>query len=150
MNLATVEAFPSSPNHLTLSTRLLCELGNSHSKLRATTQRSGSAVMVYAGGEIDACNEATWRHLLSESAAAVSPPGILVIDTSGLDFMGCCAFSVLADEVHACRRRGIELCLVSVQPVVPRILEACEMSDRLPVYPTVDAALAADIAAPVL
>lgn len=141
MTLATADTFSSHPNHLTLSTRLLRELGNIRSKLRATTQRSGSAVMVYAGGEIDACNEDTWRHLLLEAAAAVTPPGILVIDTNGIDFMGCCAFAVLADEVELCRRRGVELRLASCQPVVSRIVEACGLSDVLPVFPTVDFAL---------
>jgi anti-anti-sigma factor len=152
MNLATAEPFASSPNHLALSTRLLSELGNAHSKLRAIVQRAGSAVMVYAGGQIDACNESTWRHLLAEAAAAVSPPGTLVIDTGGLDFMGCCAFSVLADEVDAGRHRGIELCLVSCQPIVPRILEACGLREVLAVHPSVDSALAATVgaAAPIL
>jgi anti-anti-sigma factor len=147
MNLATADFFLSSPNHLTLSTRLLSELGNSHSKLRATTQRSGSAVVVYAGGEIDACNESTWRRLLAEAATAVTPPGTLVIDTSGLGFMGCCAFSVLADQVEACGRRGIELCLVSCQAEVPRIVEACGLHALLTVHPTVDSALATEIGA---
>ncbi len=141
MTLAPAEPFPSSPNHLILSTRLLRELGKLHSKLRATTQRSGSAVMVYAGGEIDACNEDIWRHLLMEAAAAVTPPEILVVDLSGLDFMACCAFSVLADEMELCQGRGIELRLVSCQPVVARIVEACGLRAVLPVYPTVDAAL---------
>ena len=141
MTLAPAEAFRSTPYHLMLSTRLLAELGNAHSKLRATTQRDGSAVIVYAGGEIDACNEDTWRHLLVEAAAAVSAPGILVIDASGLDFMGCCAFSVLADKLDVCRQRGVDLRLVSCQPAFRRIVEACGLGDVLPVYLSVDSAL---------
>lgn len=141
MTLAPADAFPTIPNHLTLSPRLLSELGNAHSKLRATTQRSGSAVMVYAGGEIDACNEDIWRHLVVEAAAVVTPPGVLVIDTNGIDFMGCCAFSVLADELESCRMRGVELRLVSCQPAISRIVAACGLGDRLPVFPSVDSAL---------
>jgi anti-anti-sigma factor len=124
-----------------LSTRLLAELGNAQSKLRATTQRDGSAVIVYAGGEIDACNEDTWRHLLVEAATTVTAPGILVVDTSGLDFMGCCAFSVLADELDLCRQRGVELRLVSCQPAFKRIVEACGLGGVLPVHSSVDSAL---------
>jgi anti-anti-sigma regulatory factor len=77
-----------SCNHLMLSSRLISELAQARSTLRMTTERSGLAVIVTAGGELDASNEATWRRLLSEAAAAAGPPGPLVIDTSGLDFMG--------------------------------------------------------------
>jgi anti-anti-sigma factor len=140
MSLATAEPLPS---HLMLSTRLCHELGDAHSTLRATAQHNGSAVMVYAGGEIDACNERTWRRLLGEAAAAAAPPGPLVIDTSGVDFMACCAFAALADEADRCRRRGVDLRLVSRQPAVARIVATCGLSHLLAVHPTVDSAASA-------
>jgi anti-anti-sigma factor len=139
MRLATVEPFST---HLMLSTRLCYALGDPHSTLRATTDRRGPAVLIHAGGEIDGCNERTWRQLLEEAAAAVTPPGPFVVDVSGLDFMGCCAFAALADEAERCRDRGVELRLLSPQPIVARIVEACGLSRMLSVYPTVDAALA--------
>ena len=83
-----------------LSSRLISELAQARSTLRATTERSGSAVIVSAGGELDASNDATWRRLLSEASAAAGPPGPLVIDISGLDFMGCCAYAALAEEAE--------------------------------------------------
>ncbi|OBI64425.1 anti-sigma factor antagonist, partial [Mycobacterium sp. E796] len=92
--------------HLSLSTRLVHELGDPHSTLRATTDRNGAAVIINAGGEIDACNEHTWRLLVGEAASIVIPPGPFVIDVSGLEFMGCCAFAVLAEEAKRCRERG--------------------------------------------
>jgi anti-anti-sigma factor len=125
-----------------LSTRLVYELGDPHSTLRATTDRNGAAVLINAGGEIDACNEHTWRHLVSEAANVVIPPGPFVVDVTGLDFMGCCAFSVLADEAHRCRERGIELRLVSREPIIARIVDACGLGGMLPIYPTADTALA--------
>jgi anti-anti-sigma factor len=125
-----------------LSTRLVYELGDPHSTLRATTDRSGPAVLIHAGGEIDACNERTWRQLLNEAAAVVTAPGPFVVDVSSLDFMGCCAFAALADAAERCRGRGLELRLVSHQPIVARIVESCGLSRMLPIYPTVDAALA--------
>ena len=140
--MSPVIAEPISRPHLMLSTRLVYELGDPHSTLRATTDRRGPAVLINAGGEIDACNEHTWRHLVSEAASVVTPPGPLVVDVTGLDFMGCCAFSVLADEAQRCRRHGIELRLVSRQPIVARIVDACGLSGTLPIYPTTDSALA--------
>jgi anti-anti-sigma factor len=125
-----------------LSTRLVSELGDSRSTLRATTDRSGAAVIISAGGEIDACNERTWRHLVREAASVVIPPGPFVVDVTGLDFMGCCAFAVLADEARRCRERGVELRLVTRAPLVIRIVDACGLNRVLPIYPTTDAALA--------
>jgi len=131
-----------STSHLMLSTRLVYELGDPHSTLRATTDRCGGAVIISAGGEIDACNEHTWRHLVNEAAGVVIAPGPLVVDVTGLDFMGGCAFAVLADEAQRCHRRGIELRLVSRQPIVARIVDACGLGGLLPIYPTADSALA--------
>jgi anti-anti-sigma factor len=125
-----------------LSTRLVSELGDSRSTLRATTDRSGAAVIISAGGEIDACNERTWRHLVREAASVVTPPGPFVVDVTGLDFMGCCAFAVLANEAQRCKERGIELRLVSTAALVTRIVDACGLNRMLPIYPTVDDAVA--------
>lgn len=128
-------------NHLTLSSRLISELAQARSTLRTTTECIDRAVIVSAGGELDASNEATWRRLLSEAAAAAGPPGPLVVDTSGLDFMGCCAYAALAEEAERCRQRGVRLRLVSNQPVVARVVAACGLSELLPVDDSVDAAL---------
>ncbi|SPM37332.1 Anti-anti-sigma regulatory factor (antagonist of anti-sigma factor) [Mycobacterium rhizamassiliense] len=127
---------------LMLSTRLLYELGDPNSTLRATTDRRDGAVVISAGGEIDACNERTWRNLVAEAAGIASAPGPLVVDVTGIDFMACCAFSVLADEARRCRDRGVEVRLVTYQPIVTRIVDACGLGRVLPIYPTVDSALA--------
>ena len=137
-----IVAEPMSSPYVMLSTRLVYELGDPHSTLRATTDRNGAAVFINAGGEVDACNEHTWRQLVSEAASVVIPPGPFVVDVTGLDFMGCCAFAVLADEAQRCRERGIELRLVSREPIVARIVDACGLNRVLPIYPTSDAALA--------
>jgi anti-anti-sigma factor len=130
-------------HHLMLSGRLISELAQAQSTLRATTERSGPAVIVSAGGELDASNEPVWRRLLSEAAAAVGPPGLLVVDAGGMDFMGCCAYAALGEEAERCRRRGIEMRLVSNQPGVARIVAACGLSELLPVDHSIDAALSA-------
>lgn len=128
-------------NHVMLSSRLISELAQARSTLRMTTERIDLAVIVTAGGELDASNEVTWRRLLSEAGAAAGPPGPLVVDTSGLDFMGCCAYAALAEEAERCRQHGVQLRLVSNQPVVARVVEACGLSELLPVDRSVDAAL---------
>ena len=139
--MSTFALVEPSFNHLTLSGRLISELARARSTLRTTIERSGLAVIVHAGGELDASNEATWRRLLSEAAAAAGPPGPLVVDTSGLDFMACCAYAALGEEAENCRRLGVEMRLVSNQPAVSRIVAACGLSELLPVDDSVDAAL---------
>jgi anti-anti-sigma factor len=139
MSLVIAESFST---HLTLSTRLVYQLGEPRSTLRAITDRSGEAVVIHAGGEVDACNENTWRQLVTEAAATATAPGPFVVDVSDVDFMGCCAYTVLAEAAEDCRRRGVELRLVTHAPMVTRIVEACGLSAVLPIYPTVDNALA--------
>jgi anti-anti-sigma factor len=134
-------AAASSPIQVPLSARLLSELGDAHSTLRATIQRNGSAVIVRAGGEIDGSNEHIWRRLVGEAAAVAGEPGPFVVDVNGLGFMGCCAFAVLTTESERCRRRGVELCLVSCDPGVARVIDACHLRDVLSLHPTTDAAL---------
>ena len=141
--MSTFAIAEPSYSHLMLSSRLVSELAQARSTLRTTTERIGLAVIVSAGGELDASNDATWRRLLGEAAAAAGPPGPLVVDTSGLDFMGCCAYAALAEEAERCRGRGVEMRLVSNQPIVSRIVTACGMRELLPVDDTVDSALSA-------
>jgi anti-anti-sigma factor len=139
--MGTFAIAESSCNHWMLSSRLISELAQARSTLRMTTERSGLAVIVNAGGELDASNEGAWRRLLGEAAAAAGPPGPLVVDVSGLDFMGCCAYAALAEEAQHCRERGVQLRIVSNQPVVSRVVAACGLTELLPVDDSVDAAL---------
>jgi len=141
--MSTFAIAEPSFNHLMLSSRLISELAQARSTLRTTIERSDLAVIVSAGGELDASNETTWRRLLSEAATAAGSPGPLVVDISGLDFMGCCAYAALGEEAERCRRRGVETRLVSSQPIVARIVTACGLSELLPVDDSVDIALSA-------
>jgi len=143
----SVQSFPIP---LILSANLVSALSDPRRALRIVTRRDGTTVTIYAGGEVDAANEHIWQQLLREAAAATAPPGPLVIDTDGLDFMGGCAFTALAEEADRCRRRGIRMCVVSRKPMVGRIITVGGLGSRLPVYPTVGNALyaaAADMSA---
>lgn len=143
MNLGTAQPFRS---HVTLSAQLVAELGDPHNTLRATAQRSGPAVIIFAGGEVDASNEDTWRQLVGEAAAVATQPGPFVVDVNGLDFIGCCAFAVLAAEAERCRGRGIELRLVSCDSSIARVVQAGHLGDALPLHPTTDSALSTAVA----
>lgn len=138
MNRAPAESYLSP---VMLSAHLLSELGDPHSTLRAAIQRTGPTVIVRAGGEVDGSNEDTWRQLVGEAAAVATAPGRFVVDVSGLDFMACCALAVLAEEAGRCRPRGVDLCVVSCDSAVARLVEAGNLGAVLPLYPTTDSAL---------
>lgn len=110
-------------------------------EVRVVLERSGSALVVSAGGSVDASNVAVWRRLVGEAAAVTAVPGPLIVDASGLEFMAVCAFGVLIEESARCRRRGIELCLVSGQPIVDRVVKAVGLDGELSFCATIDDAL---------
>lgn len=138
MDRVSVESYLSPA---TLSAQLLAELSDPRSTLRATIQRNGAAVIVLAGGEVDASNENTWRQLIGEAATVANGPGPFIVDVTGLDFMGCCAFAVLAAEAERCRDRGVELRLVSCDSAVARLIRAGNLDGQLRLHPTTDSAL---------
>lgn len=124
------------------STRPSSQPSDLHSGLRAVTECTGSAVVVHVGGDIDASNEVAWQRLVSKSAAIAIAPGPFVIDIRDLDFMGSCAYAVLAQESVRCRRRGVNMRLVSNQPIVARTIAACGLRRLIPLYTMVETALA--------
>jgi anti-anti-sigma factor len=48
--------------------------------------------------------------------------------------MSCSSYQALAEEADRCRARGIDLCLVSLNSSVSRIVAACGLSDVLTVH----------------
>jgi anti-anti-sigma factor len=126
-----------------LSPGLIRQLHTPHGMLRITIERRGSAVVLYAGGAVDTSNEQVWQQLLGEAGAVTAAPGPLVIDTNGLDFMALCTFKALAQQADRCRRRSLGLRLVSRQPIVARWVARGGLTAKLPIYPSVDAALSA-------
>src|SRR5258708_18950777 len=93
-----------------LSTQLVSELGDIRSTLRATAQRCDSAVIIYAGGENDACQEHTWQRLLNETAAIMTPPDALVLGVTGLGFTARWPVAPLAQAPERGPRRGVAFC----------------------------------------
>lgn len=82
--------------------------------------------------------------LVSRTDSIASAPGPFVIDVRAIDFMGTCAYLALANEAVRCGRRGVELRLVSNQPVVARTIAACGLGRLLPLYASLDTALITD------
>lgn len=124
-----------------MSANLLWALKKPRGIVGTLVTRDQAIVTVHASGEVDAADKDSWRQLLREAAAATPSPGLLMIHTDGLDFMGGCAFTALADTADRCLIRGVRICLVSRQPIVSRIVNATGLAALLPIYPDADTAL---------
>ncbi len=131
----------SSPVPLTLSANLLWALKKPRGIVGTLVTRDRAIVTVHASGEVDAANKDSWRQLLREAAAATPSPGLLMIHTDGLDFMGSCAFTALADTADRCLIRSVRICLVSRQPIVSRIVNNTGLAALLPIYADAHTAL---------
>ena len=140
MKAVATERFPASS-----STRLSSQFGDPNSGLRSITELSGSAVVIHVGGDIDASNESVWQRMVSRTASIAIAPGPFVIDLRELEFMGSCAYAALANEAVRCGRRGVNLRLVSSQPIVARTIAACGLGRLLPMYTSVENALSSPL-----
>jgi anti-anti-sigma factor len=127
--------------HISLTPRLLRQLGAPSSTMRAFVERDDAAVVVYVGGEVDARNESTWRRLLGEAAVAAAPGAVLIVDLRGLRFVSCSAMEALIRQSHWCRRYGVQLRLVTEQAVIRQVVQACVPAHEMPIFPSVDVAL---------
>lgn len=82
---------------------------------------------------------------MSEAFAAEvgKAPRLLVVDLSKLSFIDSWALSVIFRANRAVRASGGELALVNPAPAVARILELVDIAHMIPVYASVDEAIAA-------
>ena len=98
----------------------------------------GDSTVVRLGGELDLYNADDIRGALD--AAIGSKPRRLVVDLSDVDFLDSTALGVL---IEARAKLGADrLALASPQHEVRRTLQVSGLDRQLPVYDTVDAALA--------
>ena len=102
-----------------------------------SSHAQSGATVITATGEIDASNIASFtnytRHYLSGDRA-------IVIDLTGLDFLGAQGIPALLDIDARCGDGGVEWAVVPGRPV-SRLLRICDQDGRLPAVASVDEAL---------
>ena len=109
--------------------------------LTISTQQSADVTIVQLGGsasmgEIDAFSRQTDR-------LAAARPKRLVLDLSGLDFLASLAIGQLVALSKAVKLHGGKVSLAAPKPEVLAVLNRCNLSAILPVFTTLDEALAA-------
>jgi anti-anti-sigma factor len=109
-------------------------------QLNASVSAGDSYTLVALAGESDTNTGQQLRGILTAEAAK----GVhyLIIDLSRLDFMDSTAVHVLLDVRVMLENHGGTLILVAPQPVVARLLTLVGADQLIPVYDSLDAALA--------
>ena len=97
-----------------------------------------SVAILYAHGNIDATNAST---LTDFALAQTGRCRGLILDLSGLEFIGTEGFSSLHRIAVSCARVGTVWIMVP-SAAVSRLLQVCDPDGSLPAVDTVDAALA--------
>ncbi|MEU0883758.1 STAS domain-containing protein [Lentzea sp. NPDC005914] len=109
---------------------------------RTTSESVGAAVVVRVAGELDQVTVDELSDCLSGATGSVDPPAPVVVDLTGLHFLGACGIGLLLEHQDLCLRRGCALVVVASAPAVLRPLEVLELMDVLGVRPTLPDALA--------
>lgn len=98
----------------------------------------GVAVIVV--GEVDMVTTPQLRDCLQEQIA--ERPGVLVLDMSGLSFLGSSGLAVLVETLEECRAQEIGLRLVCSSREVLRPMEATGLTELFEIHPDLEAATA--------
>lgn len=104
---------------------------------RVTARRGRSGVAMTVTGEIDALNAEDLSDYVQQHAV---PDEWLVLDCSGLDFMGTAGFSALHRINTRCAEIDARWALVT-GAALSRLLRICDPDTRLPAMESLSAAL---------
>lgn len=106
----------------------------------SVTDRDGATV-VGVSGEVDMVTTPSLGECLREQLA--QSPARLVVDLSGLSFLGSSGLAVLVESLDDARARGTDLRLVCHSREVVRPLEATGLTELFQMFPDLASALTA-------
>ncbi|WP_318306338.1 STAS domain-containing protein [Amycolatopsis solani] len=108
--------------------------------VRVTPERTGDAVVLTVSGEIDLLSASVLSNAITEALA--DPPGLLVLDLSGVSFLASIGITALLEARHGAGH-GTRVRVVAPEgSVVARTLQLTGLREALGVTTTRDAALA--------
>ncbi|PXY27313.1 STAS domain-containing protein [Prauserella muralis] len=109
--------------------------------LDVTDERQGQSLIVRVTGDIDLATAPRLERYLTEALEAVPPPHPLVVDLTGVGFLGSCGLALLLRAHDAAAERGTPLRIVAVQRAIRRPVDAVGLRATLVLHPTVESAL---------
>jgi anti-sigma B factor antagonist len=109
-------------------------------ELRFSMQTHGASVVVGVQGELDVTSSQRFDDFLAEAAAASDQ---VILDMSRVDFMDTTALAVIVAHWRRQADEGGAFLLAGARYRYTKALWITGLADRLPMYDTVDEALAA-------
>jgi anti-sigma B factor antagonist len=110
-------------------------------ELRLSSERRGSSLVVEIGGELDIV---TSRQLDEHLTRARREHRRIVLDLSAVEFMDTSSLAVIVGHWKRLQAAGGTLVLAGARYRYTKTLWITGLAERLPLYDSVDAALAAD------
>ncbi len=95
----------------------------------------GRSVLVRVTGELDNVTADTLSATLADAELAVSPPAPVVVDLTGVTFLGAAGLSVLVDHHERCAALGSALLIVPGSKAVRRAMTVTGLHSRLVLIP---------------
>jgi anti-anti-sigma factor len=95
----------------------------------------GRSVLVRVTGELDNVTAGTLSATLADAELAVSPPAPVVVDLTGVTFLGAAGLTVLVDHHERCAAMGSSLLIVPGCKAVRRAMTVTGLHDRLVLIP---------------
>ncbi|AAZ54371.1 anti-sigma factor antagonist [Thermobifida fusca YX] len=117
--------------------------GVTMSALQITVDERNDATVIVLDGEIDIATENDFRDAVT-SALEQRPGGCVVLDCAGL--IDSSGLRVLVQSYKAAQEHRCQLRIAAPPERVAKILRVTAIDTRIPVHPTVEAALAAPAA----
>lgn len=109
--------------------------------LRLSSERRGDSIVVSVGGELDLV---TSRELDEHLTRARRAGNKIVLDLTAVEFMDTSSLAVIVGHWRRLQSAGGSLVLAGARYRYTKTLWITGLADRLPMYDTVDAAIAAD------
>lgn len=100
---------------------------------------NSTSIVVHIAGELDATTTPRLHELLAPRLSSTAET--LILDLSGLRFLGVTGLELLAHTRRRAASRALRLCLVDGPVCVDRALHAAGWSDTIPTYATVETAI---------
>ena len=108
--------------------------------IRISSQRRGGFAVVAVGGELDVVTSRRFDEYLAEVRRGDDH---IIIDLSAVDFMDTGSLAVIVGHWKQVKTAGGTLALAGARYRYTKTLWITGLADRLPLYETVDAAVAA-------
>jgi anti-sigma B factor antagonist len=115
---------------------------NNTPNIDVAVERIGYVVVASVSGEVDMLTAPALRQVVDEQ---IGDCRVLVIDLSGVSFLGSAGLAVLVETSHEAKRREVLLRLVTSSHTVRRPLEITGLTDMLTTFPTLDEAVDAPV-----